>query len=348
MRSERRVSSGPTDAMVRATEFLLAAGDPAIAYLARRDLQGERVEHKTQVLWTLLQPVKLLRGQQPDGGWKAPTGGYPQDHKRIFETYKRLRMLVERYEFDRSHPGIELAATYLFSTQSVEGDFRGMTGDQYATYYTGEFAALLIKAGFDSDPRIDQALQWLLGMRQQDGGWSIPTLTRGLNMREISGLLRGPSLPLLPDRSKPFSHNWTDMVLRAFAAHPRGRRLPEARRAAQLLKQSFFEPDLYFSMQDAAYWLRFVHWWPNLLTALESLCAMGYSGSDPDVARGVDWFRRHQQRNGSWRTSYFPGSCINPRIERIESLWVTLRIARVLLRAQRPVHRNPQTRIAKG
>ena len=40
--------------------------------------------------------------------------------------------------------------------------------------------------------------------------------------------------PVQPDLSKPFSHNWTGMVLRAFAAHPIYRYCEEAQLAADL------------------------------------------------------------------------------------------------------------------
>lgn len=122
------------------------------------------------------------------------------------------------------------------------------------------------------------------------------------------------------------------MVLRALAADPRQRYAAEARRAAELLKQSFFQPDAYHSLRDPEYWTRFVHWWPNLLTALESLSLLGFTAEDHDVARALGWFQQNQQADGSWRTNYWPGKRGNPKIERVESPWVTLRIARVLRR----------------
>jgi len=41
----------------------------------------------------------------------------------------------------------------------------GFIGNQYAPYYTAR-DALLIKAGYADDPRIEKAFQWLLSMRQ--------------------------------------------------------------------------------------------------------------------------------------------------------------------------------------
>jgi hypothetical protein len=122
------------------------------------------------------------------------------------------------------------------------------------------------------------------------------------------------------------------MVLRGFAAHPRWSRSHEAQHAARLLKTRFFQPDAYGSYRDPGYWVRFIHWWPNLLTSLESLAGMGFTATDPDMDRALKWFCDNQQQDGSWRTSYKTGDRLNPRIEGAERPWVTLRVARLFHR----------------
>ncbi|MBW6475131.1 MAG: hypothetical protein K0B14_18535, partial [Anaerolineaceae bacterium] len=59
--------------------------------------------------------------------------------------------------------------------------------------------------------------------------------------------------PVEPDRTKPFSHNWTGMVLRAFAVHPIYHQLEEAKHACELLKSRFFQADVYSSLQASHY-----------------------------------------------------------------------------------------------
>jgi tRNA U34 5-methylaminomethyl-2-thiouridine-forming methyltransferase MnmC len=90
------------------------------------------------------------------------------------------------------------------------------------------------------------------------------------------------------------------------------------RRAAEIPKRSFFQPDAFASMRDPEYWTRFVHWRPNLLTALENLSLLGHSAQDPDIARDLAWFARNRLPNGAWRTSFWPGKPENPRVERVE------------------------------
>jgi len=118
-------------------------------------------------------------------------------------------------------------------------------------------------------------------------------------MNRIAALTGAPAEPVEPDRSKPFSHNWTDMALRAFAAHPKWRMSPEARHAATLLKSQFFKPDAYTSYRNPNYWVRFIQWWPNLLTGLESLSRLGFRAEDPDIMRALQWFMDNQEPDGS-------------------------------------------------
>ena len=78
-------------------------------------------------------------------------------------------------------------------------------------------------------------------------------------------------VPLNPE--PPFSHNWTGMVLRAFAAHPRYRKSTAAVKAARLLKTRFFQPVIYSAFRDADYWVKFQFpfWWNHLVAALDSI-----------------------------------------------------------------------------
>jgi hypothetical protein len=310
---------------------LLSCGGKAIEYFTRRDLLNEKVKPITHV-WQLPEATRILRKQQSNGSWShsgKKTVTYPKNHHELVETWKNLRILVERYEFTKEHEAARKAAEYLFSFQTEDGDIRGMLANQYATYYTGAMLAFFIKAGYAGDVRVEKGLDWLLQMRQNDGGWSVPILTHTLSRATINKITGTYAEPLEPDRAKPFSHNWTDMVLRAFAVHPTRRRSKEAQVAAELLKSSFFKPDYYTSYQDERYWTRFMFWWPNILTALESLSAMGYSKDDPDIQKGLRWFVENQLPNGLWKLDYSKAA---KETVSEEQLWLGLKIARLFKR----------------
>jgi hypothetical protein len=123
------------------------------------------------------------------------------------ETFRNLRLLVRRFELDRSISQVERASEYLFNWQTGEGDFRGFIGDQYTPYYTGALMANLILAGYGEDPRIAQGFEWLLSMRQDDGGWTVPLLTHKLDRETRYRVTSGPWETYKPIRSMPFSHN---------------------------------------------------------------------------------------------------------------------------------------------
>ena len=112
-------------------------------------------------------------------------------------------------------------------------------------------------------------------MRQEDGGWTIPFRTSGMNLKEALG----KNEPISTDQSKPFSHLVTGMVLRAFAAHPEYRESDEAREAGELLASRFFKPDKYPDRRDKKYWERvsYPFWFTDIVSALDSLSLLGFT-----------------------------------------------------------------------
>jgi hypothetical protein len=316
---------------------LLASQDEALKFFVRRDLLGEAVG-STHRLWQLPEAKKILRKQQPDGFFAFPAARakHPAINYRLIETWKQFRYLVEMYGFTKEDPRAEKAAEFLFSCRTADGDFRGFLADQYAPYYTGAILALLIQAGYADDPRVEQCFCWLLAMRQNDGGWTVPILTHSFSGKEMYRLTSSHAAPVEPDRSQPFSHNWTGMVLRAFAAHETYRKSEAARTAARLLAGRFFQPDVYSSYRDASYWVRFQYpfWWNNLAAALDSVTRIGLSAADERVARGLRWLADHQDKDGLWRETY-----ARPRPKGKETAktraareWITLAICRLFRR----------------
>jgi len=309
---------------------LQASRNEAIVCFARRDLLGEEVA-PVEALWELPQVVKILRKQQEDGSWKYP-GGKLEIRSQVnyaqLQTYKVLVDLVGKYEFSGGHPALERAAEFLFTFQTDEGDFRGLYREQYSPNYTAGMTELLVKAGYGDDGRIHKVFSWLLSMRQDDGGWAMPMRT---------GVPKGTSTikeafwvdePIHPDRSKPFSHWVTGIVLRAFAAHQEYRRAQEATAAGELLKSRFFKPDPYPDRKAASFWekIRYPFWWTDILSALDSLWRLGLSADDGDIRRGVDWLIASQEQSGLWKARYLSGS------DKDIHHWTTLQVCRVLKR----------------
>lgn len=307
---------------------LLAAGNPAVEFFARRDLLEEKVGPVSR-LWDLLAAAKILRRQREEGSWKYP-GGQERIRSRAdydqLETYRMLGLLVEKYGFDRKHDALARAAEFLFSFQTAEGDFRGIYGNQYTPNYSAGIMELLIKAGYAKDPRIAAGFDWLLSFRQDDGGWAIPLRTRG----EKLGVIEMRAKPLQPDDTKPFSWLATGVVLRAFATHPRHRRSKAAGQAGELLLSRFFLRDNYTDRGSPAFWLKFAFpfWYTDLLSALDSLSRLGFSRDLPGIALALAWFEENQRPDGLWDLKMLKSG------DKELHIWLALAICRVLKRFQ--------------
>ena len=305
---------------------LQASGDGALGFFTHRDLLGQDAGSVSR-LSSSPQAQKILRQQREDGAWQYPSRrkhGLPNENYDLLETYRSLRILIDKYGFDHGHSAIRTAAEYLLAHQTEEGDIRGIFGTEYVPHYTAWMLELLIKAGYAEDLRIKRGLEWFLLMRQEDGGWAWPIRSASIDYYEAQ---KDPE-PTLPDRSKPFSHVLTGGILRAFAVHPEYGERNEVHTAALLLKSRFFKPDKYPDRRAVHYWTKFQYpfWWPNILTALDSLARIGYDREDTDVQKALRWFVNHQQPDGLWSTSY---KISTPDKDLQARLWVALAICRV-------------------
>jgi hypothetical protein len=316
---------------------LLSHPDPSLQYFVRRDLLG-RDPGPVRRLWDLPEAQKILKKQQADGSFTVPAGKWkhPDVNYRLVETWRYFRLLVEMYGFTKNSPQAERAAEFLFSCQTRNGDIRGFLAGQYATYYTGAILSLLIQAGYAKDRRVEKGMRWLLSMRQDDGGWTIPILTHPFSGKEMYRLTSKKSDPVEPDRSKPFSHNWTGMVLRAFAAHPKYRKSKEVQAAARLLAGRFFQEDCYSSYRAASYWVKFQYpfWWNNLVAALDTVSRIGLPAENPDVSRGLQWLIDHQEKDGLWRDTYAKARARGKEKPAVRSArcWISLAVCRIFRR----------------
>jgi hypothetical protein len=310
--------------------WLLSSDDPAIVTFVERDLLGKKRDLRD--LWQLREPLRLVGKQRDDGAWAYPVKKPPPYNYDLYQTFNTLGLLVYKYGFDRRHPAIDKGAAYVFACQAAEGDYRGIYGNQPAHTYTPALVEVLIDAGYRDHPSIDRAFAWLLDTRQDDGGWAIPARTRDKRVVKDWQTV-GRSAPIAADRSRPFSHLVTGMVLRAFVAHPRRRRTRVARQAAMLVKSRLFKPDKYPDRRTPEYWTKFTYpfSFTDLLTVLDSLGRLGFSPEDPEVARAIDWFRQRQRPDGSFDLVMRRGLS-DKRLPH----WLGLALCRALRRFDRP------------
>ena len=319
---------------------LLSSGNLAIIYFTEGDILEEPVED-ISILQELPAVQKIIKKQTSEGFWKSTSANknkHPAQNYELLETYRHTNILVNQYGLNREHPCMESAAEYLFSCQTEEGDIRGIIGEQYAPYYNGIIASILNLAGYAKDSRVERIIQWLLTMRQDDGGWVIgsPGCMGKYKKEEINALTTqfvGTRNDF--DRAKPFAHSGTGMVIRAFCSHPIHRKSPEAKKAAQLLASHFFKKDNYSSYQHPDNWVRFKYpfWWTDLISALDSVSLIGLPKDHTNVSEALQWFIEHQEPSGLWKASY---SNIHKNTENSKTrelqLWINLAILRIFKR----------------
>ena len=309
---------------------LLASDNKAIEFFVQRDLLDK--ENDVKQIWQLNEPQKIVNRQQAAGFWKYPGENSKirsrQNYKQL-ETYRNLGILTEKYGFDRRHIAIQKAGEFMLSFQSKEGDLRGIYGSQYSPNYTAAIMELLIKAGFEKDYRIEKGFQWLLSIRQNDGGWAIPLRTVGAKF-DVKTM---NSATITPDKDKPFSHLVTGIVLRAFAAHKKYRKCREAKRAGELLISKLFKKDNYLDRGTVDYWLKFSFpfWFTDLLSALDSLSLLDFSTREPQIQKAVNWFVKRQQPDGLWKLKMLRDK------DKDLKLWLSFVICRTLKRFKQDI-----------
>ncbi len=304
---------------------LLSLGNEAIKYFTLRDLLGRKVE-SIEMLWELPQANKILKKQEDNGSWKYPTGPNQMDYVdyNLYQTYLTLGELVEKYGFNKEHTSIQKAAEFIFKSQSEEGDFRGIYANQYSTTYSPAIMELLIKAGYNNDPRILKGFDWLLSIRQNDGGWALPFRTMGFN---IGDAFNNKEL-IQPDISKPFSHLVTAMVLRAFAAHSKHQKSVHAKKAGQLLISRFFTNDKYPDRKSKNFWERvsFPFLYTDIISALDPLYFLGFNTQNPKIKGGLEFLKNKQHENGNFNLKITRGN------DKDLPYWICLAVCRLFKR----------------
>ena len=218
---------------------------------------------------------------------------------------------------------------FLFSTQTKEGDFRGAYLNEYAPTYHALTLEILCLFGLDDDPRVQKAFRWLLRHKQDEGGWVIPyrTIDKEELRRRYTLKAQLKLAPVKPNKSMPFSHLVTGMVLRAFASSPRWRNHKEVKKAGGLLLSRFFKPDKYEDRYLAGYWeeITFPFWATDVLSSMDSLSRIGFDVEDEKIQYVINWLLKRQKPDGYWKSGLKKST-----IE--EHLWVTLSVMRVLKR----------------
>jgi hypothetical protein len=158
-------------------------------------------------------------------------------------------------------------------------------------------------------------------MRQDDGGWAIPFRTRN---EKLDALHKKNTIE--PDKTKPFSHLVTGIVLRPFALLSEYR--TKVKDAGLLLVDRVFTRDKYSDRRGVEYWTKFTYpyHWTDILSTIDTLTRLGIT-HHPKITEIKHWFTNHKQENGTYNIKVMAGAKYKD-----VKYWITLQYLQVLKR----------------
>ncbi len=315
----------------KAIEFLLARGNLPILYWLKKDILEVPIDREFKNLQKYASRIRILKSQKSNGGWcKRKYEGHPRWEKSyyIVDTLKNMFKL-HNFACTSKDEGIKKAIKFIFSTQSKAGDFRGAYLNEYAPTYHALSLEILCLFGHDKDEKIKKGFRWISNNRQDDGGWVIPYRT--IDQKQLKNRYNYEAQlklePIKSDKSRPFSHLVTGMVLRALAASPTWSKSKEARKAGELLLSRFFKADKYNDRWLPSFWeeLTYPFWATDILSCLDSLSKIGFPVGNENLQKGLNWILKKQNKQGYWEAG-------NQKFSIEDHLWVTFAVLRVLKR----------------
>lgn len=306
------------------SHLLLADPSACLRWLVLRDLYNRDTnDPELQELQDLrlhdLQLIDLLALQEKDGSWHlgvlAASG---RTGSRTLMTAFALSRLGY-WGFDANFPAVRQGANYLFSQQQADGSWP-LSEEAALTDGNSEIPAKerysmiplqtafplrgLAACGFATDPRCEQAYDWLLAQRLEDGAW--PTGVAAGVYGYVAGYRK-----LAHTRWGCRSN--TTGALMCLALHPERRKSEPARRALDLLLERETRELTSLGLEVArlvgaepahgffTYFARF-----DLALLLDLCGRVGISSDEPRLASLAEFIRAQQGKYGLWETTDWP------------------------------------------
>jgi hypothetical protein len=337
-------------------DWLLEPANPSVRYLALRHLLG-CADKQPEVQETLAAIPKssaatgIFARQAAGGYWGDPVSPYKPKYKATYWTLILLGLL----RLSRDDERVERAMQYIFRFQQPQGGFaeHGEEGARREYDYvvqrreargkeppeegpfaadlvhqmtlsclTGNVVAALLRLGYDDDPRVWQAVDWLVRIQHDDGGWLCPYWKAHI-------------------RDKHSCFHGTICALEALAEVPQDRHTAAMREAAArgaefLLMHRLYRSDHHHWRVINPNWLQLSFpwfWGYSVLRGLWVLTRLGYGDERMEDALTV--LREKQTVEGRWLLESTPYGRMQVSLEKKgqASKWVTMYALWVLQKA---------------
>lgn len=208
--------------------WLLEPENPSARYFALRDIldyseKNLEVEKAKAAIRNYEKVSKVFRKQKPEGHWESPEQPYLPKYK---STYWQI-MILSQLGLDKTDLRVRKACEFIFRFQLEEGGFsefreegakreyrwvkertlkQGKEPPQFRSWaeekireyemscLTGNIVASLIRLGYAEDDRVRKALNWLVKIQNEDGGWLCPYWKA--HIKDKHGCFMGTITPL--------------------------------------------------------------------------------------------------------------------------------------------------------
>jgi len=262
---------------MKVLEWLLEPSQPAVRYLALRDL-AEGTSHGD---------LEEARRAIPKKGWvrdilsKQKTGGFWDGDKDLYRpkylSTNWMLLTLSDLGVTKKEPKVGQASRLWMETYSrPDGGFDTPGAEHSEHCLVGNTARALIKFGYADEPRVASALDLLVKTQKDDGGWHcFPSSTGTIDA-------------------------WEGMS--AFAAYPRQKWTRGIKAAAERGAEFFLERKL--CRQGSRYdpWFRFhfpYHYYYDVLVGLDFMTSLGY-GDDRRMGQALSLLRSKRRNDGRW------------------------------------------------
>ena len=256
-------------------EWLTEPEQPAARYLAMRDLMGASGSELRDA-WKEIPArgwvEKILRKRHGGGYWVRGEDLYrPKYHSTNW-----MLLALSDLGVTRELPWLAESAEMWRDTYArPDGGFDQPGAEKSELWLVGNTARALVKFGYQDDPKVKRAFEWLVKNQKPNGGWHC----WGKN-----GVIDG----------------WEGMS--AFAVYPREKWTRSMKAAVGRGLEFYLERRLLRQGRRYDPWYRLhfpYHYYYDVLVGLEFITALGM-GDDPRAAAAVKVIKQKRLRGSRW------------------------------------------------
>jgi hypothetical protein len=263
-----------------AVHWLLQSDEPAIRFLAGRDLLGHAEQGVAGYVLSGPKVAALLAGQQADGGFGE------HYYRKWTGAHWRLVSLVELGVPAHEPRAVAAAESVLRHFTSSRRRVAVIDGlPRRCASVDGNVLAVCSRLGMAADPRVQELAAAIISWQWPDGGWNCDRSASGYRSSFHETLATSWGL-----------HEYAD------AAHD-----DEARAAAGRAAELFLQHRVFRSLRTgeaiSRQWLALrypAYWHYELLQALLVLSRMG-KVADPRASEALDELERQRLPDGRWQ-----------------------------------------------